>query len=55
MQAGVLAGSMHWLIRVVHLLMGLAAMGIAGTLGQAILATVPARGGRVPERGVATS
>jgi hypothetical protein len=42
-QAGVLAGSMHWVVRVAHLVMGLAAMGIAGTLGQAILATVPAR------------
>jgi hypothetical protein len=42
-QAGILAGSMHWIIRVTHLLMGLAAMGIAGTLGQAVLATLPAR------------
>ena len=42
-QAAVLAGSMHWIVRVVHLLMGLAAMAIAGTLGQAILAAVPSR------------
>jgi hypothetical protein len=41
-QAAVLPGSMHWIVRVVHLLMGLAAMGVAGTLGQAILAAVPA-------------
>jgi len=46
-QATVLAGSLHWIIRVVHLLMGLAAMGVAGALGQAILAAVPAR---VPQR-----
>jgi hypothetical protein len=42
-QVAVLVGSMHWIIRVTHLLMGLAAMGIAGTLGQAVLATLPAR------------
>lgn len=42
-QATLLGGSMHWIVRVVHLLMGLAAMGIAGTLGQALLAAVPAR------------
>jgi hypothetical protein len=47
-QASVLPGSMHWIIRVVHLLMGLAAMGVAGTLGKAILAAVPAPDG---ERG----
>jgi hypothetical protein len=40
-QATVLVGSMHWIVRVVHLFMGLAAMGIAGTLGQAILSAVP--------------
>jgi len=38
-QATILVGSMHWIVRVTHLLMGLAAMGIAGTLGQAVLAT----------------
>lgn len=42
-QATVLVGSMHWIVRVIHLLMGLAAMAIAGTLGQTILAAVPAR------------
>jgi hypothetical protein len=41
-QAAVLVGSMHWIVRVVHLLMGLAAMALAGMLGQAILAAVPA-------------
>ena len=45
LQATVLAGSMHWIVRVFHLLMGLTAMGVAGTLGQAILAAVPARVG----------
>jgi hypothetical protein len=45
-QATVLVGSMHWIIRVTHLIMGLAAMGIAGTLGQAVLAALPARVGR---------
>ena len=40
-QASLLVGSMHWIVRVVHLLMGLAAMGVAGTLGQAILGAVP--------------
>src|SRR3954466_271006 len=42
-QAGVLVGSMHWIVRVIHLAMGLVAMGLAGTLGQKILAAVPAR------------
>ena len=41
-QASILVGSMHWIIRVLHLLMGLAAMALAGMLGQAILAAVPA-------------
>ncbi|HSU14119.1 hypothetical protein [Longimicrobium sp.] len=44
-QATVLIGPMHWIVRVIHLLMGLAAMALAGTLAQAILAAVP---GRVP-------
>jgi hypothetical protein len=47
-QATLLIGPMHWIVRVIHLLMGLAAMALAGTLGQAILAAVP---GRVPESG----
>jgi hypothetical protein len=34
---------MHWIIRVLHLIMGLAAMALAGMLGQAILAAVPGR------------
>ena len=42
-QATMLVGSLHWIIRVVHLLMGLAAMALAGTLGQKILAAVPGR------------
>lgn len=41
--AAVLVGPMHWIVRVVHLLMGLFAMGLAGTLGNAILAAVPAQ------------
>jgi hypothetical protein len=42
-QASVLVGSMHWIIRVLHLIMGLAAMALAGMLGQAILGAVPGR------------
>ncbi|MFL5616731.1 MAG: hypothetical protein ACJ796_23925 [Gemmatimonadaceae bacterium] len=42
-QAAILVGPMHWIVRVVHLVMGLAAMALAGTLGQAILAVMPAR------------
>jgi len=42
-QASMLAGSLHWIVRVLHLLMGLAAMALAGMLGQAILAAVPGR------------
>jgi len=42
-QATLLVGSMHWIVRVTHLLMGLAAMGVAGTLGQTVLATAVAR------------
>jgi len=45
-QASMLVGSMHWIIRVVHLLMGLAAMALAGMLGQAILAALPGRVGK---------
>ena len=49
-QATILVGSMHWIIRVLHLLMGLAAMALAGTLGQMILAAVPRRtSAREPE------
>src|SRR3954463_11779307 len=39
-QATLLVGSLHWIVRMFHLLMGLAAMALAGTLGQAILAAV---------------
>ena len=45
-QASMLVGSMHWIIRVLHLLMGLAAMALAGMLGQAILAALPGRVGK---------
>jgi hypothetical protein len=45
-QATMVVGPMHWIVRVIHLLMGLAAMALAGTLGQAILAAAP---GGVPE------
>ena len=48
-QASVLPGSMHWVVRVAHLIMGLLAMGVAGTLGQAVLATLPPPR-RQPER-----
>jgi len=41
-QAAILDGSLHWIVRVFHLAMGLAAMAIAGTLGQTVLATLPA-------------
>ena len=37
-QAAILVGPMHWIIRVVHLLMGLSAMGVAFALGRAMLA-----------------
>jgi hypothetical protein len=42
-QATVLIGPMHWIVRVIHFLMGFAAMALGGMLGQAILAAVPAR------------
>jgi hypothetical protein len=47
-QATMLVGPMHWIVGVIHLLMGLAAMALAGTLGQAILTAVP--GARRPVR-----
>ena len=40
-QATLLVGPMHWIVRVTHLLTGLVAMGVAGTLGQAVLAAMP--------------
>lgn len=40
-QATVLAGPTHWIVRVAHLAMGLVAMGVAGTLGQTVLTTLP--------------
>ena len=42
-QATILAGSMHWMVRVIHLVMGLAAMAFAALLAQAVLAAVPER------------
>ena len=42
-QATMLIGPTHWIVRVIHLLMGLVAMGVAATLGQTILAAVPGR------------
>ena len=56
-QAAILIGPMHWIIRVVHLLMGLFALGMAIPLGRAILAAAP-RDVQRPEReqgGVAAS
>lgn len=42
-QAHYLIGPMHWIVRVVHLLMALSAMGIAGVLAKVVLATAPER------------
>ena len=42
-QATLLIGPMHWIVRVIHFLMGFSAMGVGGRLGQAVLAMVPAR------------
>jgi hypothetical protein len=39
-QAMILVGSLHWIIRVIHLIMGLAALGTADRLAKTILATV---------------
>jgi hypothetical protein len=35
-QTSILPGSTHWIIQVVHVLLGLAAMGLAGALGSRI-------------------
>ena len=40
-QAAILPGSMHWIVRVVHLLMGLVAMALAAMLAQSIVAAGP--------------
>jgi hypothetical protein len=56
-QAAILIGPMHWIVRVVHLLMGLFAIGMAIPLARAILAAAPGAVQR-PERehgGVAAS
>ena len=36
-QAGILVGPWHWIIRVIHLLMGLAALGLADRLASRVL------------------
>ena len=38
-QAAILVGPLHWIIRVIHLLMGLIALGTADALAKHILAT----------------
>ena len=41
-QSGLLAGDFHWVIQVLHLLVGLAAIGMAEGLARRITARVPA-------------
>jgi hypothetical protein len=41
-QASILIGPLHWIIRVVHLVMAIAAMQLGAIVGQAILAAMPA-------------
>jgi hypothetical protein len=43
-QENVLAGSAHWIIQVVHLLLGVAAMGLASMLAARVPTRQPARG-----------
>jgi hypothetical protein len=38
-QAAILVGPLHWIIRVIHLLMGLIALGTADSLAKHVLAT----------------
>jgi hypothetical protein len=40
-QATILAGPQHWIIRVVHLLMGIVALAVADRLAKAVLAASP--------------
>jgi hypothetical protein len=42
-QARILVGSLHWIIRVIHLIMGMAAIGTAERLAKAILAALASR------------
>jgi hypothetical protein len=42
-QASMLVGSLHWIIRVTHLLMGVTALGMADRLAKTILAAVVSR------------
>jgi hypothetical protein len=41
-QTSILTGGLHWVIQVIHLLIGLGAMGLGETLGQAIKSRTPA-------------
>jgi hypothetical protein len=44
-QAMILIGPMHWIVRVIHLLMAFSAMELGGKLGKAILGAAPAGAG----------
>lgn len=41
-QQGILLGDLHWIVRVLHLIIGLAALGFAERLAPRTVATVPA-------------
>ena len=41
MQAGILIGPMHWMIRVIHLLMAISAVKLGESLGNTLLAAAP--------------
>jgi hypothetical protein len=43
-QENVLLGSSHWIVQVVHLLLGVAAMGLASMLASRVPTSQPARG-----------
>ena len=45
-QAMILVGPMHWIIRVIHLLMGLTALGLADRLAGRVLASTSAAEGK---------
>jgi hypothetical protein len=42
-QTGIMLGGMHWIIRVLHLIVGLVALILAGTIAQGISDTAKAR------------
>jgi hypothetical protein len=42
-QTGLMVGDMHWIIRVLHLIVGLVALSLAGTIARAISDTAKAR------------